>query len=244
MMLNSDSPVPLYHQLADIILARIRSNEYPPETKIPSEHRLAEQFGIGRPTARQATDLLVRRRFLTRKRGSGTFVLAKPEEVDLFSLGGTLSAFHRKGISINTRILEKIRLESVRQDPENPFSEAKAYFFSRLSSVEEIPVLKEHIYLHPMLFSGIDQLDISGRSLSQIVEELYYMRPRGGDQNFRIGCLTGKHAEDLRVLPETPVLVVKRFLHFKQAENAVYSELYCRTDRFVFSQTIGGIQDD
>lgn len=240
-MLNSDSPVPLYHQLADIILARIRSSEYLPGSKIPSEHRLAEQFGIGRPTARQATDLLVRRGLLIRRRGAGTFVQAKPEEVDLFSLAGTLSAFHRKGISVNTRILEKIRLANVYQDPENPFSEAKAYFFSRLSSVEKIPVLKEVIYLHPALFANIDQVDLSGRSLSQIVEELYYMRPQGGVQNFRITYLTGSDAEDLMVAPETPVLAVKRFLHFKQADNAVFSELYCRTDQFVFSQTLGGV---
>lgn len=240
-MLNSDSPVPLYHQLADIILARIRSSEYLPGSKIPSEHRLAEQFGIGRPTARQATDLLVRKGLLIRRRGSGTFVQAKPEAVDLFSLAGTLSAFHRKGISVNTRILEKIRLGHVCQDSENPFSEKKAYFFSRLSSVDKIPVLKEVIYLHPELFANIDQVNLSGRSLSQIVEEFYYMRPQGGVQNFRIAYLTGSDAEELMAAPETPVLAVKRFLHFKQADNAVFSELYCRTDQFVFSQTLGGV---
>jgi len=37
---------------------------------------------------------------------------------------------------------------------------------------------------------------------------------------------------------------VKRFLHFPQAQNAVFSELYCRTEQFVFSQTIGGAADD
>lgn len=240
-MLNSDSPVPLYHQLADIILARIRSSEYLPGSKIPSEHRLAEQFGIGRPTARQATDLLVRRGLLIRRRGAGTFVQANPEAVDLFSLAGTLSAFQRKGISVNTRILETIRRCHVDQDAENPFSGKKAYFFSRLSTVDKIPVLKEAIYLHPELFANIDQVNLADRSLSQIVEERYYMRPQGGVQNFRIAYLTGSDAEDLAVTPETPVLAVKRFLHFKQADNAVFSELYCRTDQFVFSQTIGGV---
>lgn len=243
-MLNPQSPIPLYHQLADIILSKIRSGEYPPGSRIPSENILTVTYGIGRPTVRQATDLLVRKRLLIRKRGSGTFVRTKQKEVDLFSLAGTISSFHKEGISITTHILQKTRLERIGNDSENPFSNKKAYFFSRLSRVEETPVLIEDIYLDPTLFSGIDRIDLSGRSLSQIVAKHYYMRPTGGKQNFRAGYLTGKRALNLDVSPDTPILTVKRFLHFAQAKSAIYSELYCRTDQFVFSQTIGGIADD
>ncbi|MCD4764042.1 MAG: GntR family transcriptional regulator [Desulfobacterales bacterium] len=237
-MLNSQSPIPLYHQLADIILAKIRSGEYPPGSRIPSENRLAATYGIGRPTARQATDLLVRKRMLVRKRGSGTFVEESRKEVDLFSLAGTISSFHKKGISIKTQIIEDIRLETIENDSENPFSGQEVYFFSRLSRVEDMPVLIEDIYLHSTLFSGIERLNLQGRSLSQIVEAQYYMRPTGGKQNFRIGYLTGEKAKSLNISSGTPILAVKRFLHFEQAKNAIYSELFCRTDRFVFSQSL------
>ncbi len=243
-MLNSQSPIPLYHQLADIIITKIRSGEYPPGSRIPSENRLAATYGIGRPTARQATDLLVRKRMLVRKRGSGTFVGERRKEVDLFSLAGTISSFHKKGISIKTQIIEDIRLETIENDSENPFSGQEVYFFSRLSRVEDMPVLIEDIYLHATLFSGIERFNLQGRSLSQIVEAQYYMRPTGGKQNFRIGYLTGEKAENLDISSDIPILAVKRFLHFEQAKNAIYSELFCRTDRFVFAQTIGGISDD
>ncbi len=243
-MLNPTSPIPLYHQLADKILAKIRSGEYPTDSKIPSENDLAATYGIGRPTARQATDLLVRKRLLQRKRGSGTFVRPKQEEIDLFSLAGTMSSFHKKGISATTRILKKVALIAVGNDRENPFSDQKAYFFSRLSQVEKSPVLIEDIYLHSELFIEIDQLDLAGYSLSQIVDEHYYMKPTSGKQNFRIGYLNGEKAQELGVLPATPILLVKRFLNFTQGENAIYSELYCRTDQFVFSQNIGGIVND
>jgi GntR family transcriptional regulator len=33
---------------------------------------------------------------------------------------------------------------------------------------------------------------------------------------------------------------VDRFLHFGAAENAIFAKLFCRTDRFVFTQTLGG----
>jgi len=94
------------------------------------------------------------------------------------------------------------------------------------------------------LFSGIDRINISDCSISQIVDEHFYMRPIKGRQNFRISYLNGKTAQDLGVLPSTPILMVKRFLNFTQTNNAVFSRLYCRTDRFIFSQTIGGISDD
>ncbi len=242
-MLNQLSPVPLYHQLAEILLERIRSGAYPEGSKIPSEHRLAETFKIGRPTVRQATDLLVRRNALLRKRGSGTFVAEQPKEVDLFSLAGTLSSFQEKGFTLQTSIITETQLTEVAEDDENPFSKKNAYFLSRLSRVSGKPVLIEDIYLHSTIFSGINQIDLAGKSLSQVVAENYYMRPVGGNQNFRIGYLTGRRAGDLNVSSKTPILCVKRFLHFYQAENAIFSELFCRTDQFVFSQKIGGIQN-
>ena len=243
-MLNPNSPIPLYRQLADELLGKVRAGEYPVGCRIPSEHKLAEAYGIGRPTARQATDLLVRRRVLVRKRGAGTFVRAEENEVDLFSLAGTISSFHKRGISVDTHILLKTQLKRVGQDPENPFSGGKAYFLSRLSRVGEMPVLLEDIYLHPEIFFGIDSVDLAGQSLSRVVQESYYMRPTGGKQNFRIGYLNGEKADHLALASTAPILLVKRFLHFAQAENAVFSELYCRTDQFVFSQNIRGLTDD
>ena len=60
----------------------------------------------------------------------------------------------------------------------------------------------------------------------------------------RIGYLSSDRAGILEISEDTPILAVKRILNFEQAEGAIYSELFCRTDRFVFSQTIGGVFDD
>lgn len=48
-MLNPNSPVPLYHQLAEIISDRIRSGEYEPGQAIPSETALAGNIISGAP---------------------------------------------------------------------------------------------------------------------------------------------------------------------------------------------------
>ena len=238
-MLNPQSPIPLYHQLAERIEARIRSGIYSLGERIPAETTLATENAIGRPTVRQAIDQLVRKGLLVRKRGSGTYVQGPAEEVDLFSLGGTMASFHEKGITATCQILEKIHRVRVQSSRENPFSGGLSFFIKRLTSVDDTPVLIEDIYLHEEIFPGLDTVEIAGKSLSAKVMERYGLRPSGGRQVFSIGYPSKDHASLLDLPVTSPVLSVKRYLHFPQADNAVFSELYCRMDRFVFSQQLG-----
>ena len=243
-MLNTYSPIPLYHQLARIICDKIKSEEYHAGSQLPSEHQLAQQYGIGRPTVRQATEQLVRKGLLERRRGAGTFVIKKMEEVDLFSLAGTSSAFKKKGIPINTIIISPLKFKIIRDDTDNPFLNKTTYFFSRLSQVQHKPLLIEEICFDPVLFPKLDQFNLRGHSISRIVEEHYFMKPVSGKQNFYIGYVSGIKAVKLHVTDTTPLLVVKRYLNFNNGENAIYAVLYCKTDQFVFSQTLGGMMDE
>ena len=45
-VLDKRSPVPLYYQLRNVIEDRIDSGSWPPDTLVPSERELCEQFGI------------------------------------------------------------------------------------------------------------------------------------------------------------------------------------------------------
>ncbi|MBN2443388.1 MAG: GntR family transcriptional regulator [Spirochaetales bacterium] len=240
--MNVNLPVPLYHQLAAILLKKIRSGDYPPGSQIPSEPELAKTFEVGRPTVRQATEILVRRRILTRKRGAGTFVCDKEEEVDLFSLAGTMSAFEKKGINLDRKIVKKISLNTINTDNDNPFKGREAFFFSRVSSIKNDPFLIEDIYLDPALFPNISDYDFSTHSLSGIIEDRYHMIPTHGKQSFSVLCPGKAKAHLLNIPEDEPVLFVRRYLHFREIENAIYSELFCKTDTFVFTQKIGGLR--
>ena len=111
---RSHRRIPLYHQLADWLMAGIlAAGEFAAGDRIPSEPQLARTFGIGRPTVRQATDLLIRRRRLERRRGSGTFVVEPPEQVDLFSLAGTMASFQRGGVDVRRALLKRPRIVRV-----------------------------------------------------------------------------------------------------------------------------------
>ena len=242
-MINPQSPIPIYRQLADQLAAKIRQGDYLPGQRIPSEHQLAATCGIGRPTARQAVDLLVRKGLLTRRRGAGTFVRETQQEVDLFSLDGTTASFRNTGVAVATRIITPIHLRAVGPDPDNPFKNQPAYFMSRLTLADGLPVLLEDIFLQAALFAGIEHIRLENRSLSAIAEERFYLRPEGGRQSFSIGYADAGRQVHLKIGAQHPLLMVKRYLHFPQMANGVFVQLWCRTDQFVFTQNIGGPQD-
>ena len=64
------------------------------------------------------------------------------------------------------------------------------------------------------------------------------MRAEKADQNFRVVVPGKQDAKRLGLKRGASVLGVKRRIHFPNARDAVFSELLCRTDRLVFSQTL------
>jgi len=244
-VLNPGSPLPLYQQLAELLSHEITSGAFEPGARLPSEPELSKRHGIGRPTVRQATELLVNRGLIERRRGSGTFVRTAPKRVDLFSLGGTLQSFRKGGVDLTTKLLGKVVRRRVTSDVENPYSERSAFVLTRLSSIEKTPVLLERLYFSPELFPGLDRLPLSGVSLSRVVEERYYLQATHAEQSFRVTQATDEVRQALELPAKRALLLVKRALFFPHAPRAVFCELFCRTDELVFSQKIGvEVRDD
>lgn len=242
--MNKESPIPLYYQLAERLKNDISSGKFQPGDKIPSETVLAALFAIGRPTVRQAIDSLVRKRMLVRRRGSGTYVAESPERVELFSLTGTMASFKAsKRVTDLQLLVRPYRLE-IQEGTNNPFSGMTTIFLSRRITVNAAPVLVEDIYLDATLFAGMEDMDLENISLSRLVEDTFHFVLAGGTQHFGI-TYPDKRLAGLLDLPETtPLLAVNRFLHSAHAKNAIYSDLYCRTDEFIFSQSLGGFTHD
>ncbi|PJE95599.1 GntR family transcriptional regulator [Streptomyces carminius] len=77
----------MWPQIAEEILRRIHSGEYPPGSKVPSVVQIANEFGVVNSTAQRAMEH-VRAQGVTRsEKGMGTFVL-RPEEREAREGGG------------------------------------------------------------------------------------------------------------------------------------------------------------
>jgi len=105
MALDFTSPVPLYHQVAERLRQQLKTERWEPGKQLPGEHDLCRQFGVTRPTVRQALDNLVREGLIMKRRGKGTFVAEPRPAVGFFSMVGTTAAFAAKRMKLETKVL-------------------------------------------------------------------------------------------------------------------------------------------
>src|ERR1700740_779599 len=74
LSVNRDSPVPLHHQLRQLLQDQIERGSLRPVQHLPHERQYAEYLGISLAPVRQALLDLVRMGLVFRVRGKGTFV--------------------------------------------------------------------------------------------------------------------------------------------------------------------------
>lgn len=100
----TDKPVTrTVRTVAESLFARIRAQEFPVGSRLPSERHLANELGVARNTVREALDLLEECWIIRRRAGSGSFITYKPE-ADVEE-SGTL-AFLNDQVSAATSPLE------------------------------------------------------------------------------------------------------------------------------------------
>jgi GntR family transcriptional regulator len=75
LVIDRNSPVPLYFQVAVHYERAIESGVIPPGTLFENEIYLADQLGVSRPTMRRAMEHLVDKGLIVRRRGIGTRVV-------------------------------------------------------------------------------------------------------------------------------------------------------------------------
>lgn len=238
LVLNPKAPIPLYRQLASELEDGIHSGKLAIGDRIPSEHELSAQHGIGRPTVRQATDFLVRRGLLERRRGSGTFVLAPRPEVDLFTLGGTIAAFEGARLELKTSVVEPVRYVEALGTDAGPLAHVPGFSYCRLGRLDQHPVLLERMVLSAAVFEGFEKLPVESESLSRLVDRHYHRRPIGGHQTLRTLSLSAREAQLLKVKPGHPALLVERSLDFAGANGAIFARIFALTDRIVLAQSL------
>jgi GntR family transcriptional regulator len=107
-------PVPLYLRVYGVIFQRMQHGAYPAGSALPTEDRLAAEFGVSKATVRQAVGALVDRGLVVRRQGKGTFVQDDPAFRPAHAFVGSFP-----DLIIGTHSLS-VREESVERDVSFP----------------------------------------------------------------------------------------------------------------------------
>lgn len=79
MLVDHDSDVPLYQQLAVLLMAAIDSGEIPPRRPIPSKKTLTQLHGVAPGTVEHALDVLREAGMIRPVLGKGLYVVPAEE---------------------------------------------------------------------------------------------------------------------------------------------------------------------
>jgi len=102
--ISSRRPNPLYQQVKDYILTRIKSGEWPPETRVPSENEIVESLRVSRMTVNRALRELTAEGHLVRLQGVGTFVAPQKAQSALMEIRNIADEIRETGGIHSSRV--------------------------------------------------------------------------------------------------------------------------------------------
>lgn len=76
-MIDRNSPVPPYRQIAAILRRQIETGEIPPGRRIPSLVEMEQEYGVARDTLRKAVRVLKDAGLVETVTGMGIYVIEK-----------------------------------------------------------------------------------------------------------------------------------------------------------------------
>ena len=163
-LLNENSPVPLYHQLSQILREKIESGEWREGDRIPTELELCKEYGLSRGTVAQALRELELEGLIYRKQGRGTFVIEKKITQDLSHFYSFAKDLQERGIKLSSKVL---RMEMVippsSVEKALSLSKGEAFLIERIRFAEDIPVILERIYLLSSFSELSERVDVLER---------------------------------------------------------------------------------
>ena len=236
----SDSRVPYYRQLYDILHQQIADGVWKPGDRLPSESELIDTYQVSRITVRQALDMLVKEGWIYRRRGRGTFVAAPTIEQGLTRIISFSEDMQRRGLHAATRVLDS-RLISA--DDEIAFRLAlhpgdELAVLTRLRLADGEPMSIEVSHLVHQLCPGILNVDYAESPLRQTLAERYGIRLVRAQQAIRAIGADSEVAHELNVPLKSALFYIERVTYMQDDRPVEFLKVYLRGDRYVFYNTL------
>lgn len=237
MYINKKSPIPVYYQLKNIILKKIKNGEYASGTLIPSERDLGESLNISRMTVRQALNQLVAEGVLYREKGKGTFVSrGKIQQKNIMSFSETVE---RKGMTPSTEVLY-FQKETESPDVREVLginSNDVLYHIKRLRLANGTPIAVEEVFLPESYCPGLESFDLK-ESLYKIIREEYNHSINYIDNTIEAAKPSREVRELLKIPAGVPVLIVTGTSYTEDGRKLFHTRDIYRSDEYSYNVRI------
>ncbi|NLM86854.1 MAG: GntR family transcriptional regulator [Clostridiales bacterium] len=182
MSIQHLSPLSLYFQLKESIIANILNNTWPPDTMIPSENELCKMYGVSRVTVRKALDELVQDDYIFRLQGKGTFVKRKALDQKLSKFYSFSEELKKHNMNEEAQVIsfEILTAEERIQEQLNLKNDKRVIRVKRVRSVMDRPYGLESSFIPYSLIPGLTREKVSSDGLYNSLREagLYPVRAR------------------------------------------------------------------
>ncbi|MDE0061976.1 MAG: GntR family transcriptional regulator [Gammaproteobacteria bacterium] len=226
--LRAEGPIPLYHQLYQLLKRRILSGTLAYGAKLPTEAELAEGFGVSRVTAKRVMDLLVADDLIKRQRGRGSHVIYEPSVSDVEApLVGMLEKLASMSRTTKVRVLhveKSLPPPTVVDDLRLPEDEQVHYVTRVRSSEDRVPFAYYESWTRG-INKGFTAKNIERRTRFDIMAENGHRISRI-EQYLSASAASPLVAEQLQMVPGDPVLTLVR--HSFDDNGDVVDLLHCQ----------------
>lgn len=237
-----DKPIkkqPLYDQLFDLLKEKIE-NELEPNSLLPSERELSDQYGLSRTTVRLALQELERIGYIYRLHGKGTYVSKLSDQAT--NLANTYSftdQMRAMGKEPRTEILEFKVIEANKYLAKhmNVYLGEKLLKLKRLRWADDMPMMVERTYLPFKKFMQLTQKELEKKPLYEIFFDNFHEVIKLCDEEFYASVASGKDAGWLDVPKGSPVLNLIRTTYNDKNEIIEFTLSVARADQFRYRIT-------
>lgn len=239
IIIDRNSPIPLYYQLKNILLDKIRKGEWQVGELIPSENQLQTDYDVSRTTVRQTLSELVTEGYLIRKRGLGTFI-AEPKVIynpdKQFELNEYMQA---QGISLQWRFIDTdiVQADEVIATALRVREGANVYRIRRLRIADQRTIGYHIAYIPESIVKYIDENCLSEGASLDYLQNYPVMSDVRIQRTLEASIANSLDIDWLDAAPNTAILQLNRILYGKDGSPVEYLHARFRGDRFKFQIT-------
>lgn len=227
-------------QIQKIIIRKIENGDYLPGERIHSERKMADMYGVSRMAVQYALRELVKKGYLYRVRGSGTFVRKNVvDRMDLNYLSergnsGITAIVKNHGAKIANKVLTRGIITgnffSFRLGLEKG---EEVYVLHRIRYGNDEPIAVEYTYVPANMFPEMDDINFEEVSLYDYMDSISHM-PTNFQSKLQIIEVTEKERCHLGLEKQDPVYYSELIGLDEEGTIVEYTESYTRCDKFIY----------